>query len=93
MSMEERSKEERSELKCKLENMEEKDNPQEVNISIMSNLHTETPTATAQDEQSPLESFEEVTAGEFNEMMVYDELIIKYVLKMALTFMISPSHP
>ena len=56
MSMEKRSKEERSELKCKLESMEEKDDSRDVNLSVMQNLHTEISSA-AQDEQPPLEPF------------------------------------
>ena len=72
MSTEKRSKEERSELKCKLESMEEKDNSREVNISVGPNLYTEISSA-AQDEQPPLERFEEVPAGEFNEAMMEDE--------------------
>ena len=72
MSTEKRSKKERSELKRKLESMEEKDNSREVNISVVPNLHTEIPSA-AQDEQPPLEPFEEVPAGKFNEAMMKDE--------------------
>ena len=71
MSTEKWSKGERSELKCKLESMEEEDDSLEVNISVMPNLHTEIP-STAQDEQPPFESFEELPAGEFNEMMMKD---------------------
>ena len=56
MSTEKRSKEERSELKRKLESMEEKDDSREVNLSVMPNLHTEISSA-AQDEQPPLEPF------------------------------------
>jgi hypothetical protein len=37
MLTEKRSKEERSDLKCKLESMEEKDNSREVNISVVPN--------------------------------------------------------
>jgi hypothetical protein len=51
--------------------MEEEDDSLEVNISVMPNLHTEIP-STAQDEQPPFESFEELPAGEFNEMMMKD---------------------
>ena len=40
VSTEKRSKEERSELKHKLESMEENDNSREVNISVVPNLHT-----------------------------------------------------
>ena len=72
MSTEKRSKEERSELKRKLESMEEKDDSREVNISVVPNLHMEI-SSTAQDEQPPLEPFEEVPAGEFNEAMMEDE--------------------
>ena len=81
MSTEKRNKDERSELKNKLESMEEKDDSREVNISVMPNLHTEIP-STAQDEQPPLEPFEEVSAGEFNEATMKDEKIIKSGLKM-----------
>ena len=42
MSTENGSKEERSELKHKLERMEEKDNSREVNISVVPNLQTAT---------------------------------------------------
>ena len=56
MSTEKRSKEERSELKRKLESMEEKDDSREVNLSVVPNLHTEI-SSTAQDEQPPLEPF------------------------------------
>ena len=66
------SKKERSELKHKLESMKEKDDSREVNISVMPNLHTEIP-STAQDEQPPLEPFEKVPAGEFNEAIMKDE--------------------
>ena len=72
MSTEKRSKEERSELKRKLESMEEKDDSREVNISVVPNFHTEISRA-AQDKQPPLEPFEEVPAGEFNEAMMEDE--------------------
>ena len=58
----ERSKEKRSELKHKLKSMEERAESPEVNISVMPNLQTEIPRA-AQDEQPPLEQFEEMTAG------------------------------
>ena len=59
-------------MKCKLESMEEKDDSREVNISVGPNLHTEI-SSTAQAEQPPLERFEEVPAGEFNEAMMEDE--------------------
>ena len=50
-----------------------KNNLQEVNISSdLSNLDTEIPSV-AQDDQPPLEPFEEVLAGEFNKAMMYDE--------------------
>ena len=69
MSTEKWIKEEKSELKHKLESMEEKDDSREVNISDLPNLHKQIP-STAQDEQPPLELFEEVPAGEFNEAMM-----------------------
>ena len=47
--MEESSKEEKSELKRKLERNEEKADSPEVNISVMPNVHIERP-ITAQDE-------------------------------------------
>ncbi len=56
VSMEKRIKEERSELKRKLESMEEKDDSREVNISVVPNFHTEISSA-AQDEQPPMEPF------------------------------------
>ena len=89
MSMEKRIKEEKSELKHKLESIEEKDVSWEVNISVMPNLHTEIPSK-AQDEQPPLELFEEVPAGEFNEAMMDNEYIINFFLKKAFTFTKSP---
>ena len=72
MSTEKRIEEEKLELKHKLESMEEKDDSQEVNISVMPNLHTEI-SSTDQDELLSLEPFEEVPAGEFNEAMMKDE--------------------
>jgi hypothetical protein len=48
------SKEERSELKRKLESMEENPDSPEVKISLMPNLHTEILSA-AKDEHAPLE--------------------------------------
>ena len=63
------SKEERSELKHKLESMEENPDSPEVKISVMPNLHTEIP-STAKDEHAPLEQLEEVPAGYFDEAMM-----------------------
>ena len=63
------SKEERRELKLKLESMEENPDSPEVNISVMPNLHTEIPSA-GQDEQAPLEQFEEVSAWDLDEAMM-----------------------
>ena len=71
-STEERIKEERSELKWKLESMEENPDSPEVNISVMPNVHTESPRA-AQDEQAPSEQFEEVSAWDLDEPMSYNE--------------------
>ena len=68
MSAEKRSKEERRELKHKLEIMEEKEDSLE-DISVMPNSCTEI-THEAQDEQPPLEQFEEVTAWDFDEAMM-----------------------
>ena len=51
-----RSKEERSELEGKLERMEEMEDSPEVSLAVISNFHTEIPSA-AQDEQPPLEPF------------------------------------
>ena len=60
MSAEKRSKEERRELKRKLESMEEKeDSPEDISIP-----HE------ARDEQSLLEQFEEVAARGFDEAMM-----------------------
>ena len=68
MSAEKRSKEERRELKCKLESMEEnEDSPED--ISVMPNSCTEV-LHEAQDEQPPLEQFEEVTVQDFDEAMM-----------------------
>jgi hypothetical protein len=61
IATEERIKEERSELKQKLESMEENPDSPEVNISGVPNVHTERPSA-AQDVQAPSEQFEEVPA-------------------------------
>ena len=62
------SKEERRELKRKLESMEEKEDSPEV-ISVMPNSCMEMPPET-QDEQPPLEQFEEVAALHFDEAMM-----------------------
>ena len=59
-------------MKLKFESMEEKENSREVNISVVPNFHTEISSA-AQDKQPPLEPFEEVPAGEFNDAMMEDE--------------------
>jgi hypothetical protein len=67
MSKEKRSKVERSELKCKLESMEEKDDSREVSISVVPKLHLEIP------KQPPLEPFDKVPAEKFNEAMMKDE--------------------
>jgi Zn-dependent M16 (insulinase) family peptidase len=63
------SKEERSELKRKLESMEENPDSPEVKISVMPNLQTEIPSA-AKDEHAPLEQPEEVPTGCFDEAMM-----------------------
>ena len=68
MSTEKRSKEERRELKRKLESMEEKEDSPE-DISVMPNSCMEIPHY-AQDEQPPLEQFEEVAARDFDEAMM-----------------------
>ena len=68
MSIEKRSKEERRELKCKLESMEEKEDSLE-DISVMPNSCTEIPHE-AQDLQPPWEQFEEVAAWDFDEAMM-----------------------
>ena len=68
MSAEKRSKEERRELKRKLEIMEEKEDSPE-NISVVPNSCTEILHET-QDEQPPLEQFEEVTVQDFDEAMM-----------------------
>ena len=70
--MEERIKEERSELKWKLESMEENLDSPEVNFSVMQNVHTESPRA-AQDEQAPSEQFEEVPAQDLDEPMIKND--------------------
>ena len=62
------SKEERRELKRKMESMEEKEDSPE-DISVMPQSCTEIPHE-AQEEQPPLEQFEEVTARDFDEAMV-----------------------
>ena len=61
------SKEERSEWKHKLENMEENDNFLEVKISFMKNLLTEIPNAA---NQPPLEQFEDKPMRYFYEAMM-----------------------
>jgi hypothetical protein len=63
------SKEQRSELKHKLESMEEKEDSPEVNLSVMPNFQTEIPGA-AQDEQPPLKQFEEEPTGDFAETII-----------------------
>ena len=68
MSTEKRSKEERRGLMYKLESMEEKEDSPE-DISIMPNSCMEIPHY-AQDEQPPLEQFEEVAAWDFYEAMM-----------------------
>ena len=68
MSTEKRSKDERREFKCKLESMDEKEDSPE-DISVMSNSCMEIPHY-AQDEQPPLEQFEEVAARDFDEAMM-----------------------
>ena len=68
MSAEKRSKEERRELKHKLEIMEENEDSPEY-ILVMLNSCTEIPNE-AQDEQPPLEQFEEVTVQDFYEAMM-----------------------
>ena len=68
MSEEKMSKEERRELKCKLENMEEKeDSPQD--ISVMPNSCMEIPHE-AQNKQPALEQYDEVTAQDVDEAMM-----------------------
>ncbi len=62
------SKEERRELKCKMESMEEKEDSPE-DISVMPNSCTEIPHE-AQDKQPPLEQFEEMTAQDFDEAVM-----------------------
>jgi hypothetical protein len=62
------SKEERRELKHKLESMEEKEDSPE-DISVMPNSCMEMPHE-AQDKQPPLEQFEEVAAQDFDEAMM-----------------------
>ncbi len=59
-------------MESKLARMEENEGSLEVRVSVMANFHTEIP-STAQDEQPPLEPFDEVLAGEFNEVVVYNE--------------------
>ena len=68
MSAEKRSKEERRGLMYKLESMEEKEDSPE-DISVMSISCMEIPHE-AQDKQSPLEQFEEVTARDFDEAIM-----------------------
>ena len=63
------SKEERSELKHKLESMDEMKDSPEGNISVMPNFQTEISEA-AQDEQPLLEQFEEELVGYFSETMI-----------------------
>jgi hypothetical protein len=63
------SKEERNELKHKLESMEEKEDSPEVSISVILIFQTEIP-GEAQDEQPPLEQFEEKPEGDFAKMMI-----------------------
>ena len=72
VSTEERSKEERSELKRELESMEENPDSPKVIISVMPNMHKKRPSA-AQDEQAPSEQFEEVPAQDLNEPMMYND--------------------
>ena len=60
--------EEKSELKWKLESMEENPDSPGVEISDMPNLHMEIP-GTAKDEHAPWEQFEEVPAGYLDEAM------------------------
>ena len=68
MSTEKRNKEERRGLMYKLESMEEKEDSPE-DISVMPNSCMEIPHY-AQDEQPPLEQFEEVAARDFDEAMM-----------------------
>jgi hypothetical protein len=63
------SKEERSELKHKLESMDKTKDSSEVNISVMPNFQTEISEA-AQDEKPLLEQFEEDPVGDFSETMI-----------------------
>ena len=67
-STEKRSREETRGLKHKLESMEEKEDSPE-DISVMPNSCMEIPHY-AQDEQPPLEQFEEVAARDFDEAMM-----------------------
>ena len=84
MSTEKRSKEEWKEWKRKLESMEEKEDSLE-DISVMPNSCTAIPHE-AQDEQPSLEQFEEVAARDFDEAMMENDEIIKFVLKNKSTF-------
>ena len=56
------------EFKCKLESVEEKEDSPE-DISVMPNSCMEIPHY-AQDEQPPLEQFDEVAAQDFDEAMM-----------------------
>ena len=67
-SAEKMSKEERRELKHKLESMEEKEDSPE-DISVMPNSWTKIPHE-ARDKQPLLEQFEEVAARDFDEAMM-----------------------
>ena len=64
-----RSKNERSELRGKLETTEEEEDSLEVNIFVMPNFQTRI-LSVAQDDQPPLEPFEVVLTGDFNEAMI-----------------------
>ena len=62
-------KEEGSELKHKLESIDEKEDSPEDNNSVMPNFQTKISEA-AQDEQPLLEQFEEEPVGDFSETMI-----------------------
>jgi hypothetical protein len=61
------SKEERRELKRKLESMEEYPDSPEVNITVMPNVNTEIPSM-AQDEKAAMEQCEEVPTQDLDEV-------------------------
>ena len=63
------SNEERSDLKRKLERMEDKGDSPEVTTSVVLNLNKEI-TSTNPDEQPPLDQFEEEAVGDFAEAMM-----------------------